>query len=108
MTSAPDLAFRYDQYVSALWRGDAHGAGAFGTWLEARWRGDGPAEPDRCPDALSACGGAGKGIRWYETAVVVRGYISGRQGCFQVSITEVPPALPLRIGDPTLDAAATP
>ena len=95
MTSARDLALRYDEYVSALWRGDASTAHAFGAWLEARWRGDGPPEPEACPDAISACGGAGKGIRWYETAAGILGYVPGRQGCFQISRAAVPPMVPV-------------
>lgn len=105
MTGAHDLALRYDQYVSALWRGDTAAAHAFGAWMEAHWRGDGPPEPDSCPDALSVCGGAGKGIRWYTTTTAVLGYVSGRRGCYQVAITAVPPILALTLESAVFEGA---
>jgi hypothetical protein len=92
MLSARDLARAYDEYVSAVWRGDVEVA-PFRAWLAAHWvtrPGALPAEP---PAAVSPCGGGGRGIRWYETPAGVCGYVPGASGCYLALPNEAPPAL---------------
>ena len=61
-TTAPQIARRYDQHVSAVWRGDRE-VSRFGDWLEGYWVVGGPPEPPGPPDAVSHLGAAGQGIR---------------------------------------------
>ncbi len=90
MPSACDLARAYDQYVSALWRGDADVA-SFRAWLGAHWH-DGPApQPAASPIAISPCGGGGRGICWYETATTILGCVPDAGGYYAVPINAVPP-----------------
>lgn len=92
MASTAELARAYDQYVSALWRGDA-AAAPFGAWLRTHWR-DGPVpQPAAPPIAISPCGGGGRGICWYETETTIFGCIPGADGYYAVPLNAVlPPA----------------
>jgi len=93
-TSAADLARRYDRYVSALWRGESDEVRRFAAWLKGCWGLDGPPEPEGPPAAISALGGAGTSIRWYEQDGAVLGYIPGvAHRCYRVPIDAEPPAI---------------
>lgn len=84
-TTALDLARGYDRYVSALWRGESAEVRRFAAWLKECWGLDGPPEPDGPPAAISALGGAGTSIRWYEGEGVVLGYIPGvAHRCYRI------------------------
>ena len=76
MLCAGDLAAGYDRYVSARWRGD-DGTDDFAAWLEAHWTREAPPEPSDPPCAVSILGGGQAGIRWYERAGAVLGYVPG-------------------------------
>lgn len=92
--SAADLARSYDRYVSALWRGESEEVRRFAAWLKGCWGLDGPPEPDGPPAAISALGGAGTSIRWYEADGVVWGYIPGvTQRCYTVPVGAEPPVV---------------
>lgn len=85
-TSADQLARAYDRYVSALWRGESEEVRRFAAWLKGCWGIDGPPEPAGPPTAVSALGGAGASIRWYEADGLVLGYIPGVPlRCYRVS-----------------------
>ena len=91
-TSAEHLARAYDRYVSALWRGESDEVRRFAAWLKGCWALGAPPEPGRQPDAVSALGGAGTSIRWYEADGLVLGYIPGvPHRCYKVSTVAVPP-----------------
>lgn len=93
-TTAEQLAQAYDRYVSALWRGESEEVRRFAAWLKGCWGiGEAP-EPEGPPAAVSALGGAGTSIRWYETDGEVRGYIPGVPlRCYRVPADAEPPAL---------------
>ena len=104
-TAARRLATAYDQYISAVWRGEGAGARAFNRWLAAFWR-EGPPEPLSPPLAISPHGWAGQGIRWYETPFEVLGYVGPAReesadavmvACYRVPIGAAPP--PIRPDD---------
>jgi hypothetical protein len=95
-TTAPRIARRYDEYVSAVWRGDRD-VTRFADWLTGCWRMGGPPEPPGPPDAVSHLGAAGAGIRWHQTPTTVFGYIPGvRDRCYQVPVNADPPELERR------------
>lgn len=94
-TSADELARAYDRYVAAFWRGETDEVRRFAAWLKGRWGLGGPPEPAGPPDAVSALGGAGASIRWYEADGMVFGYIPGvPHRCYQVRRDAEPPPLP--------------
>ena len=93
-TFAAELARAYDQYVSALWRGESDEVHRFAIWLKGCWALGGPPEPEGLPAAISALGGAGTSIRWYEADGMVLGYIPGvSQRCYQVDRDADPPVI---------------
>ena len=93
-TSADQLARAYDRYVSALWRGESDEVHRFAVWLKGWWGVGAPAEPGRRPDAISALGGAGTSIRWYEVDGLVLGYIPGvPHRCYRVPTDAAPPVI---------------
>ena len=93
MLTPRDLAYAYDRWLAARWRGEDDDARAFGDWVESFWCPEAPVEPAAVPDAVSVLGGAGRGIRWYADGDVVRGYVVGRpRGCYLIPIATVPPA----------------
>ena len=93
-TSAHQLARAYDQYVSALWRGESDEVRRFAAWLKECWGLGGPAEPAGPPAAVSALGGAGTSIRWYEADGLVLGYIPGvPHRCYRVPVDADPPVI---------------
>ncbi len=96
MLAAIDLARRFDCSVAAGWRGE-DGAANFTDWL-SQFRDDALSEPASVPIALSPLGGSGRGIRWYETADAVLGYVRGLEKpiCYRVPKTARPPA-PVRL-----------
>lgn len=81
--AARRLAHAYLRFVSALWRGDPEAA-AFEAWLDGWWCQALPTAPAGPPDARSPHGGGGRGIRWYEAAGEVRGYVPGTAGGYRV------------------------
>jgi hypothetical protein len=93
MLTPRDLAFAYDRWLAARWRGEDDEARPFGDWIESFWCAEAPSEPRTGPDAVSVLGGAGRGIRWYADGAVIRGYVVGRpRGCYLVPAATVPPA----------------
>ncbi len=93
-TSADQLARAYDRYVCALWRGESDEVRRFAAWLKGWWGLGAPTEPRRRPDAVSALGGAGTSIRWYESEALVLGYIPGvPHRCYRGPIDAAPPAI---------------
>ncbi|MDP9366419.1 MAG: hypothetical protein M3Q10_19715 [Chloroflexota bacterium] len=93
-TSAADLARGYDRYVSAFWRGESDEVRRFAAWLRECWGLAGPPEPEGPPAAISALGGAGTSIRWYERDGVVLGYIPGvPHRCYRVPVDAEPPPI---------------
>ena len=110
MLTPRDLAYAYDRWLAARWRGEEDEARRFGDWIESFWCRTAPLEPERGPDAVSVLGGAGRGIRWYADGNVVRGYVVGRPlGCYLIPARTVPPAEVLRLAfgaDPIPDVAA--
>ncbi len=92
MPAARTLARSYDQAVAALWRGDGETARRFERWLAPFWDDDGPSEPVDQVSELSVLGSGGRGIRWYATPTEVRGYVSGRRGCYRVPVNAIYPA----------------
>lgn len=86
MTSACEIAQLYDRAAADLWRGDGDAMRRIADRLEATW-GAGPPEPAAPPAAVSLHGGGGRGIRWYDTATEVLGFVPGRAGCYRLPIT---------------------
>lgn len=88
---AAQFARLYDRYLAALWRGD--NVAAFGAWLDAHWAPAEQPEPATPPAAMSPLGGGGRGIRWYETATGIVGYVPGfARACYRIPATVTPPA----------------
>jgi hypothetical protein len=93
MTTAREIARTCDLYVSAPWRGESDDVVQFSCWLRNHWA-LGPDEPGRSPDAFSAVGGGGAGIRWHEVGGMIYGYIPGVElRCYQIPKAAEPPAL---------------
>ena len=94
MTSAVQLARRYDQYLAAVWRGDDASLRPFVTWLAGFWN-DAPDPPAATPAALSPLGAGGRGIVWYETPTRILGYAAGvPDRCYQIPRAQaLPPAV---------------
>jgi hypothetical protein len=89
--TAAQLARAYARHLAAVWRGEPDPA--FAAWLAAH-RGPGarpaPAVP---PAAVSAHGGGGRGLHWYETAEAVLGHVPGQPRVwYRVPRGAVPPA----------------
>jgi hypothetical protein len=104
--AARALAGAYLRYASALWEGEP-GAAGFAARLAAWWSPDLPAAPAGPPDAVSPHGAGGQGIRWYEVAGEVRGYVSGQAGGYRVPRDALAPAaLDALFGDPEPSAGA--
>ena len=94
-TTAEELAHGYDRYVAAIWRGESEEVRRFGAWLKGCWGLDGPPEPAEAPEAVSALGGAGASIRWYERDGTIYGYIPGvPHRCYRVPHDAEPPPIP--------------
>ncbi len=97
--SAGELARAYDGYVSALWRGESDEVRRFAAWLKGCWGRAGSPEPAGPPAAISALGGAGTSIRWYEVEGMVLGYIPGvPHRCYRVPADAEPPVIPVSWG----------
>jgi hypothetical protein len=95
MLTPDELARAYDRFVVALYCGNARDVQDFARWLTAFWTLDGPAEPDRLPDAVSFLGVIGRGLRWHALDGVILGYEQGsRGGCYQVPVAASPPPAP--------------
>ena len=100
MTSAHQVAARYDRYAAVVrdgygtahWRRELAAVRAFMTWIESFWWDDAPPEPATGPDAVSADAGLGP-VRWYDSGGTVLGYAPGLDGCYQVPAADAPPAL---------------
>jgi uncharacterized membrane protein YqaE (UPF0057 family) len=93
-TSAEQLARAYDRYVSALWRGESEEVRRFASWLKGCWALGGPPEPSGPAAAVSALGGAGTSIRWYDVDGTIVGYIPGvPHRCYQVPTDADPPVI---------------
>jgi hypothetical protein len=84
----------FDAFVAASWRGADASAAAGVAWFEAHWTGQAPPEPDEPPAAASLFGAAGHGIRWYARGDLLLGYAGRAGGCYQVTPSELPPAVP--------------
>src|SRR5581483_1503638 len=80
--TAQGLALRYVQAVSAYWRNEPAALRALERRLALCWD-DGPAEPAGAPAACSPHAAGGHGIRWYDTAGGVLGFVPGRPGCYR-------------------------
>lgn len=99
MTSAQQLALRYDQYATMLrgrsgapmTRAGLAAVRGFMAWIEAWWWDDCPPEPATPPDAIS--GGGWEPVRWYEAGEVILGYSAGQEGCYRVPAAAAAPAL---------------
>src|SRR5690606_23338508 len=87
------LARRYDEYLAAVWRGEAALDNAFARWLESYWSGELPPEPSCSADAVSVLGAAGAGIRWYRIDDAIVGFIGQRfDGCYRIpAMSALPP-----------------
>ena len=100
MTSAAELAARYDRYLAVLRA--RHAAGrpgrglggvlAFMAWIEGWWEDEAPPEPSGPPAAVSGVGGVGA-VRWHETGAVILGYAPDLGGCYRVPADAAPPSL---------------
>lgn len=97
MVEASQLAHRYDEYLVVLHAALARrrqGLGrvrTFMEWVEGYWREDVPQEPTAPPVAVSA-GGWGV-VRWHEGDGLIRGYVPGLSGGYEVPIDAAPPAV---------------
>ena len=88
MTSAADLASRYDRYLAVLRARHAaghlgHGLGgvrAFMAWIEGCWEDEAPPEPAGPPAAVSE-GGGWDPVRWHDAGAGILGYTPGLGGC---------------------------
>jgi len=88
VTSAQQLARRYDQYAAMLRRRPGAGPGRadlaavrdFMAWIEGWWWDDCPPEPATPPDAVSS--GGWEPVRWYDAGDVIRGYAAEPDGCY--------------------------
>ncbi len=92
MTSAQQLARRYDQYAAMLRNRSGAGPGRadlaavrdFMAWIEGWWWDDCPPEPATPPDAVS--GEGWEPVRWYATGDVILGYATVQDGCYRVPL----------------------
>jgi len=94
MTSAVQIASQYDRCFATLWRGDGTTVNALEAWLKPFWTEEYQPEPAAKPDAVSVFGGSGNGIRWFETATLILGYVPGcLDRCYKVPRSATIPAV---------------
>jgi hypothetical protein len=84
--NAAQVAQAYEEYVKGLWGGKP-AAPAFCGWLTPYWRATLPPIPAPVPNAVSPHAAGGRGIRWYDTADGVLGYVDGIKSGYQIPLS---------------------
>lgn len=93
MITAHQVALRYDDAISAYWRGEPDSLRALESWLSTCWNPDLP-HPSGHPVAVNPHAAGGQGFSWYEDAGSLVGVVPGRSGCYHVSARAELPADP--------------